>query len=213
LKVKITIRKTKMLHTTLKLCKENYACPKGFENLKSSLGKGHSATDLIPLTHVIKSNGLHDAIWAFKATVENSDYLAREFAIFCARQVLHIYEAKYPDDSRLRDCIDAAERYNNKEITLDELGVFRNAALTVKRYAATEAAMVEDATAEAAAESARATLWSAANSARIAASKAAEAAYWAAYWTSEDTKHTAEYAARNEQALKLIELLHNHKEN
>jgi hypothetical protein len=189
-----------MLHTTLQLCKEKSACPEGFKNLKKSLGKDHSKTDLIPLTHIIESNGLQDALWALRATVEDSDYLAREFAIFCARQSLPIYEAKHPEDSRVRDCIDASERYNNKEITLEELWVFRKAADAVASAAVASAAV------ESAAES------------------AAEAAYWAAYWTSRTSvadsvsipiwmDFSATNAERDKQTLKLTELLNNHKEN
>ena len=186
-----------MLHTTLKLCKEHDACATGFEKLKSSLNKDHSDTDLIPLTHVLESNGLCDAVWALRATVEDSDYVSREFAIFRARQVLSFYEARYPDDARVRDCICAAERYNNKEITLDELEVFKNAAD----------------------EAAEAAYWSADVS---VATDTDDAAYWAA-WAAAGAAavtaiHRAAYSAasyvaeRDKHILKLAELLNNHKE-
>ena len=186
-----------MLHTTLKLCKEHDACADGFSQLKESLGKYHSDTDLIPLTHIIESNGLQDALWALKSTVEDSEYLAREFAIFCARQALPFYEDKYPDDFRVRDCIDATERYNNKEITLEELEVFRNAARSATRSARASWVYTAESSAEAA-------YW-AAGSASWAASRDASTSAWAAWASLGD-------AASNEQALKLIDLLHNHIE-
>jgi hypothetical protein len=186
-----------MLHTTLKLCKEEDARSKGFEKLKASLGKDHSDTDLIPLTYIIESNGLSDALWALKSTVEDSDYLSREFAIFCARQVLSFYETKYPDDFRVRDCIDAVERYNNKEITLEELEVFKNAVQAASRTARASWVYAAESSAEAA-------YW-AAGSAYWAASRDASTSAWAAWASLGD-------AASNEQALKLIDLLHNHIE-
>jgi hypothetical protein len=184
-----------MLHTTLKLCKEHEACAEGFKKLKKSLGKGHSKTDLIPLTHIIESNGLQDALWALRATVEDSDYLAREFAIFCARQVLPLYEDKYPNDSKVRDCIDATERYNNKEITLDELEVFRDAAWTAARDYESAA-------------------WAAARAAESAVTYLVTphgAADHASYWAWEAAEADA-YIVRDAQTLKLAELLNNHKE-
>ena len=195
-----------MLHTTLKLCREKGACVTGFKKLKESLGKGHSDTDLIPLTRVLKANGLHDAIWALRATVEDSDYLAREFAIFCARQVLPLYEDKYPNDSKVRDCIDATERYNNKEITLEELAVFRTAAY----WAAS-------ATRSAAATSAVSAAYTVAAEASSSAAEAAEAAEYAPYWSAiavnvpwAASAAAEAAAARNNHTVKLTELLNKH---
>jgi hypothetical protein len=206
-----------MLHTTLKLCKAKDACVTGFKTLKRSLGKGHSDTDLIPLTHIIESNGLREALWALRATVEPSEYLAREFAIFCARQVLHFFEDKYPEDSRVRDCIGAVERYNNKEITLEELWVFKDAAAEAAgaAYNADEAAWSAGTTAEVAAEFAaevasRYTSWAASRAASRTASWSVRTTWAAATWFD---GIEADVASRLEQKLKLTELLNKHKEN
>jgi hypothetical protein len=178
-----------MLHTTLELCRAKDACPEGFKKLKKSLGKGHSDTELIPLTHVLESNGLLDTLWVLRATVEDSSYVAREFAIFCDRQVLSIYEDAYPDDSRVRDCIDATERYNNKEITLKKLRVFNEAARN--------AAWAASGAASGAAWAAAAAAWAAAAAAAWAAAASAAAG-------------STEAAAEKEQSIKLTELLNNH---
>jgi len=127
-----------MLHTTLQLCKDNDACRDGYKTLKKSLPKGHKKTDLIPLAHIIKSNGLDDALWALRATVESSDYLARKFAIWCARECLQYWEKEYPDDDRVKNAIDTAERFNNGEDV--DLSAAWSAAWSAARSAAWSAA-------------------------------------------------------------------------
>jgi hypothetical protein len=186
-----------MLHTTLKLCKEHYTCSNGLKKLKNSLGKDHSDTDLIPLTHVLKSIGLFDTLWVLRATVEDSSYVAREFAIFCARQSLPFYEDKYPDDSRVRDGIDAAERYNNKEITLEELVVFNKAARKAA-WASWTACTTRSAS----------TAWDAAAASAAWDAATASASWAAAAWTSVGS---FDVVSKEEQSIKLTELLNNHE--
>lgn len=50
------------------------------------------------------------------------------FALHCAKQVLTIYEKEHPKDSRVRDCIDATERFINNDCNLKELREKRDAA-------------------------------------------------------------------------------------
>ena len=47
--------------------------------------------------------------------------VARLFAADCAERVLHIYEASYPDDNRVRHCIEVARLFANGQATEDEL--------------------------------------------------------------------------------------------
>jgi hypothetical protein len=54
----------------------------------------------------------------------------------CAETVLHIYEAKYPDDKRPRECIEACYRYERGEIDEDELKKYADAAAYAAAYAA-----------------------------------------------------------------------------
>src|SRR3990167_180615 len=44
-----------------------------------------------------------------------------KWAVFCAKQCLEIFEKKYPEDKRPREAIEAAEKYSDGKITLDEL--------------------------------------------------------------------------------------------
>ena len=94
-----------MLYTTLKLCKENNACSTGYRDLIKSLPKDCSATEPIPLTHVIKSNGYEDAIWALRAITEPCRDFITNYAVWCAEQVLEIYEKKHPNDKRVRESL------------------------------------------------------------------------------------------------------------
>lgn len=181
-----------MLHTTLKLCKVNKACTDGYRTLKKSLPKDHKKTDLIPLTHVIESNGLEDALWALRATVEDSDYLARAFAIWCARECLQYWEKEYPDDDRVKNCIDIAEQYNNGQANDDDL----QAAEYTASSAAYSAAYFEADAVYAA--------YAAARSAMAAASFVYSAAHTAAYFAS-SAANSAVIKSQKDQFIKMLE--------
>ena len=94
----------------------------------------------------------------------------------CARLSLPLYETQYPDDNRVRTCLDIAERWSRGEGTLDEL-------LTARRTA--YAAAYADADADAADADAAAYADAAADAAAYAAAAAdadaaADAAAYAA---------------------------------
>jgi hypothetical protein len=122
------------------------------------------------------------------------DRLLRLFAVACARDVLHIYEDKYPNDSRVRDCIDVAERFANGEATNDEM----TAAWAAAGAAAWDAAGAAGAIAGAAA-------WDAAGA---AAWDAAGAAAGAAAWDAGAiARAAARAAAWDAQSLRLVAML------
>lgn len=85
--------------------------------------------DIISIETIINSEiPLKDKRWfIFKnceLTIENKKELALKLA-WC---VLPIYENKYPNDLRVRDCLQAINDFNDKKITIDELREKRNAA-------------------------------------------------------------------------------------
>jgi hypothetical protein len=123
-----TKEKTKMLHTTLNLCKEHDACKDGYRTLKRSLPKSHGKDQHISLLYILESNGLEDAIWALRATVEDGQNIAVEFAVCSAENVLRIYEQCNPGDSRIRDCLKAVRAYQAGNISIDDLATARDAA-------------------------------------------------------------------------------------
>jgi hypothetical protein len=58
---------------------------------------------------LIKLDRLNDACWLITSYMNKMQRI--EYAIFSAKQVLHIFEEKYPDDNRPRKAIEATEKY------------------------------------------------------------------------------------------------------
>jgi hypothetical protein len=183
-----------MLHTTFKLAHESGACTEGYRKLAKHLGgvDKYGKDTPIPLSKIIESNGLLDAIWTLRCTVEPLEVTEKiliEFACRCAEHVLVNYEKLYPDDKRPREAIEAARAYAEG----------RGSAARAARAAAE------------AAEAARAAAWAAAWAAEAAAeaARAAEAAEAAeaADWAAEATAWAAEADEREWQKQTFLELL------
>ena len=105
-----------------------------------------------------------DAFWSLRCW----DY--QQYCLLLANiaeSVLHIYEKRYPDDNRIRACIEGVKKYAKNEITLEQLK-------ELKAYTA-------DAAADAAADATAAYAAYAAAAAADADATAAYAAYAAAY--------------------------------
>jgi len=96
------------------------------------------------------------------------------FALHCAKQVLPIYEEKYPGDKRVRECIETTQLFIDGKIGVDELREKRNAAADADADA-------YDADADAYAAAAYAAAYAADAAADDAADAADAAAYAAAY--------------------------------
>jgi hypothetical protein len=173
-----------MLTTTFRKLKEKKACKDGYKKLAENLGgfRKYGNETPISLLQILDSNGSEDAVWCFRATIENSDYIARKFAVMCAERVLHIFEKEYPDDNRPRKCIETIWKFLDGKATYEELDAARDAAWDAARYAARDAAW----------DAAR----YAARDARYAASAAASAA-WDARYAARDAAWDARYAARD----------------
>jgi hypothetical protein len=149
-----------MLHTTFNKCHEAGACPEGYRKLAKALGgvDKYGKDTPIPLSKIVESNGLLDAIWTLRCTLEPSENIQIEFACRCAEHVLHFYEDKYPDDNRLRKAIETT-----RACITDKSQAARDA--TRDAALAAEAAWVAEAaawTAAWAAEAARVAAWAAA---------------------------------------------------
>ena len=99
-----------MLNTTFKKLHEAGACTSGYRKLAEHLGGVNKYGDevTIPLSEILKSNGLDDAVWCLRATIEPAENYIIEFACRCAEHVLVNYEKLYPDDKRPRQAIEAA---------------------------------------------------------------------------------------------------------
>ncbi len=97
--------------------------------------------------------------------------VSRKFAVRVAEDVLPIFEKKYPEDTRVRDCIETTKKYLKGEVSLEVL---------IKARSAAAAAYAADAADAAAAYAAYAAAAYAAAAAAYAAYAAAYAAYAAA---------------------------------
>ena len=171
-----------MLTTTYALLQKRDACEDRYAHLKKSLReRGHRGS--IPLSLILETNGLDDALWALravpKAQEKDRDKIARLFACECAEAVLPVFEAAYPDDKRPRQTIEVARRFAHGDATCTDLAAAARAA------------------------------WAAEGDAWIArtAARAAEAAAWAAEdaaWVAEDA---ADGVALADQSAILMRLL------
>lgn len=158
--IEMTINKT-ALHITLQSLKDNNACQDGYARLVEHLGGDFPLDKPINLITYLASNPVEDVIRALRATVENSDVVARLVAADFAESVLHIFEEIYPDDPRPRAAIAAARAFAKGEIAEEELRVAWDAAWDAARAAWGDAAWAARAAAEAAEAAAGAAAWAA----------------------------------------------------
>lgn len=165
-----------MIHTTFRKLHEAGACTGRYRFLAKALGgvKQYGKNTPITLLQILDINGLDDALWALRAC-DDAEKFSRLLACDYAEHVLHILEAKYPDDYRPRKAIEVARRYARGEATEEELAA--------ARAAAWDAA------------------WDAADAAWAAAWAAARAAAWDAAWAA--VWDTARGAEREWQAQRL----------
>lgn len=172
--------------TTLNRIRDASPCEDGWTKLLKNLGKTKADDEPLSLLIVLDSNGLGDALWVLSYAMPD-DRLARHFQAWCADQVLHIFEAKRPHDTRVRDQI---AMLRNDDATDEE----RVAAADAARDAAW-------ATAEAAGDAAWSAARDAADAARTAAWAAAGDAAWAAALAA---ARTAAWAAQERQLRVMI---------
>jgi len=98
------------LTTTLNRIRACSPCVTGWRKLNAHLGKDFDPDAKIDLLTILESNGYFDAIWALRATVEDSREVAVLVGVKSAESVLPIYEKQYPRDLRPRHTIECAKR-------------------------------------------------------------------------------------------------------
>lgn len=175
------------MNTTLNEIRAHSPCADGWRKLLTHLGKTKADDEPLPISAVLDSNGVDDAIWCLRA-VSGHNREIRLFAVWCARQVQHLMT-----DPRSLAAMDVAERYALGHATEREL-----AAAGAAAWAAAGAA--EWAAAGAGGAAAWDAAWDAAASATVAATGAAtgDAAWadagdaaWAAWNTALDAARDA----------------------
>ena len=171
------------LTTTFELLRKASACESGYKKLAKALGgiKTYGADTEINLLTILESNGLDDALWCLRATVQDADKIKRLIACDFAESVLHIFESKRPGDDRPRKAIEAARKFVAGEITREQMQQARTAAYAADAYAADAYAADAD-------------------------DDAAYAAAAAAAYADDD----AAYAARQKKKAELSEILKRH---
>jgi hypothetical protein len=117
-----------------------------------------------------------------------------KFAILCAKAVLHIFEDKFPSDTRPREAIEAAESWLKGADAAAAYAAYADTAAAAAAAAADTAYAAYDAAYDAAARAAYAAYDDAARAAYDAAARAARATY-AAYDAAYDTAYAAADAA------------------
>jgi hypothetical protein len=174
--------------TTLRRIREAKPRGDGWKKLLAHLGKTEPDDEPLDLLTVLDSNGYDDAFWVLSYAMPDRR-LERHFQAWCAEQVLHIYEAQYPNDRCIRD----------------RIAMLRNDSATEEeRQKARKEAWIATASAEAAAKAAKAT------EAAKAAAWAARAAGWgvlAAEAAVEATTWSAIEATRSAQEAQLRKML------
>ena len=128
--------------------------------------------------------------------------------MWCAEQVLDIYEKEYPDDRRVRECLEGIRKYQRGEISKEDLAILIRADADAADNAA-------DAAVYAAADAAADAAVYAADAAVYAADAAAADAYvYAAAYAADAAVYAddAAYDIRSKQKAKFIEMLNEHEE-
>ena len=108
--------------TSFRLLHDAGACKERYRFLAKALGgiKAYGRDTPITLLQILNINGLDDALWALRACPDSEKFV-RLLACDYAEHVLHIFEAKYPDDYRPREAIAVSRRYARGEATDAEL--------------------------------------------------------------------------------------------
>ena len=115
-----------ILETTLNRLRAHNPCVSGYATLLASLGGPSYDPDApINLLHILASNGVEDCLWALRATIQDSEQVARLMASDFAELALPIFERARPTDARPRNTIAVARRYARGEATEEELSAIR----------------------------------------------------------------------------------------
>lgn len=134
-----------MITTTLNKIKKHFPYCQDTEDgerwlkLLNYLEKKEADDEPLPILIILESNGLDDALYALRA-VDGFDREIRLFICWCACQSLNLFEAKYPDDRRIRQAIKTAAMFAEGLANKNDMDTVRAAAMDAARIAAMDAA-------------------------------------------------------------------------
>jgi hypothetical protein len=189
---------------TLNQIKKANFCKDNYEHLCKALGgiEKYGEHTPIKISQIVEHNDFYDALWCIENILPDSKKDLALLSADYAERVLHIYEKEYPDDKRVRECIQATRDYADGKITEEKLKEFKKAAnANTDPVAAAAAASWASAAAYATVSS------DATTAARTAAYVAAYAAYVAAYAAFDASADAAWIDAFEKEREHQIELL------
>ena len=118
-----------MITTTLRQIRQHSPCREGWRTLLSALGKVEADDEPLPLTTILQSNGLDDALWCLR-TITGYDKEMIRFALACVQEVRHLMT-----DQRSLNALDAVERHLESPLSRQELDVVLAAARAAAKAA------------------------------------------------------------------------------
>ena len=140
-----------MKEITMKWAEDHHACEEAREWFEDELSGKRSMAVSKLFSRLKQIDRLDWANWLVVRLMTHEQQIA--YAIFAAEQVIGIYEAKYPDDTRPRDAIQAAKAYLKEPTKANKADAAAYAAADAVRaaaYAAADAVRAADAAAYAA---------------------------------------------------------------
>ena len=143
---------------------------KGCYSKEQALEFCQGRPEIVTIKEILESEiSIQDKRWFVYNSCDLSLDEKKKLCLKLAWIVLPIYEEKYPNDARIKACLQATEDFYNGKITIEELKVKRSAANAAAAYANADAA--------------------------YAAVDAANAYTYAAYANADDNAYAAAYAA------------------
>lgn len=115
--------------TTLAAIRAHHPCLRGWKHLLAHLGNPEADDEPLPISTILESNGLDDALWALRALPAGHDGAVRLLACdFAERALRYVPES----EDRPRQAVDIARRYVRGEATSKEM---KSAAVAAERAA------------------------------------------------------------------------------
>ena len=116
------------MNTTLNEIISRKPNPNRWEQLLEALGKTEADDEPLSYVKILELNGLSDAHWSLRCIEPEHDFIVRLYAARVAESTLCHYEAVYPEDKRVSECIHVVRRYALGEASIDELDAAGSAA-------------------------------------------------------------------------------------
>lgn len=109
------------MNTSLAKIKSNGPCLDRWKHLLEGLGKTKADDEPLSYIQILDINGLADAYWSLKCLEFEHDFIVRLYAARVAESWLPYYNAVYPKDKRVAECIRVARSFALREASWSEL--------------------------------------------------------------------------------------------